>query len=1355
MKKLIIVIVGLCISIMLQAQVTTKVTQTAAGNLSSTLSPTEKSTLTNLTINGTIDARDFLTMRDSMPLLSVIDLSAATIVDYNGIYGTNGKSSTDYPANTIPQLAFYNISTNSRFTSIIIPTSTIYIGLLAFSYCKGLTSIILPKSLVSIASEAFDGCTNLTLVSIPVSVTSIGGLAFTSTLINVDPNNTVYSSINGILFNKSKTTILMCSQTFKGSYTIPSTVTSIAGEAFFFCSNLTSIIIPPSVISIGTDAFAYSGLTSIYALSNTVPTLDILIFSNIDTTKCVLFVPFNKASDYKSINQWKAFTNIVEMPASRSLVCTAGNVTNLLSTQEKGILDTLILSGTIDARDFELMGDSMPQLSVIDLSSATIVGYTGTQGTSTSSNISYADNAIPQNAFYSSNSLTFITIPPSVTSIETFAFSNCKRIGTINIPAKVASIGTSAFLNFGGLISVFTDNLNYSSAGGVLFDKLKTTLITFPNVLTGNYTIPSSVTSINTDAFDGAIISAITFPPSLTSIGNNAFISCNELKSITLNTSNPKDITIGTAIFVAFDTVNCVLHVPYGAKAAYAVADQWKAFVNIVEMNPSTDATLQAITVSSGSLNQVFNPSIANYYVEMPAGTVDVPSITALTNFAGAKDTVISATAIPGTTTIKVTAQDGKTIKNYTITFTVSEVLLTGIAITPHAIPTMSKGSTTLLSAIVAPLNADNQGYKWVSSDISIATVDTNGLVTAVNAGTVIIRAISMVNANIQDSVSVIVEVPDVISNVKTFADVTVIVGKTIESYNLANYFTGLGIHFSVTSDNNSVVEVSNTALGFGLIANSEGNAKITVTATTAKGATISQLFSVTVTKPITIGCGSINITSTIKNASCAGRYDGLIILNVTGSAAPFKYKWQNNRTDNKLVDMPAGDYSVLILDSNSCATVKTFSISEPAKLSIKDTVSKPDCGNTNGEITLNVTGGISPYTFVWNEGTQTNILSNKNAGMYHVTVTDSAGCVSSKAFALNNANAPTILVDTIISSTCHPDNGRISLTTIRGTKPYTYLWNDGKTTKNRIALAAGFYSLTTTDSVNCKKTIELYVPSVGFKQPEIALVTVSNTSNYNLVVWLKDSTTAINYYTVYRETSSNSFTPLLQIPFQNLSVLKDSLANTGTQSWRYRLSATDYCGNESPLSAIRAEHKTINLKIKEVKNMFSLAWDGFEGDNFNQYIIYRNSVAIDSIPANVTHYTDSLPLVGVKLQYYVAVNMIKSIDPTNLKADSGPFSQSLSNMAESELTILSQDALSSVIVYPNPTSGIINVTMQNDNKQLQSVEIMNLLGQVYYKANNSSNKIAINASSFSNGVYIVKITSENEVVIKTIVINK
>ena len=181
-------------------------------------------------------------------------------------------------------------SSCSNLKNIILPSGVTRIGELAFIGCSSLEFIEIPSSVTSIGERAFGGCSGLRSIEIPNSVTSIGSNAFNNCSnlmsINVESNNTKYISIDGILFNKEKTEIIMYPVgNEKNKYTIPNTVTKIGGGAFSGGKNLTNIEIPNSVIKIGDSAFSNcSNLTKVEIPGSVIDMGDYIFMDCINLT---------------------------------------------------------------------------------------------------------------------------------------------------------------------------------------------------------------------------------------------------------------------------------------------------------------------------------------------------------------------------------------------------------------------------------------------------------------------------------------------------------------------------------------------------------------------------------------------------------------------------------------------------------------------------------------------------------------------------------------------------------------------------------------------------------------------------------------------------------------------------------------------------------------------------------------------------------------------------------------------------------------------------------------------------------------------------------------------------------------
>lgn len=148
----------------------------------------------------------------------------------------------------------------------------------AFNGCEKLTKIHLPESLQTIGDQCFANCKKLSgIIRIPANVQKIGNTAFPSeriTAFSVDNNNQYYcNDKNGILFDKEKTTIIRCPSNFRGEYTIPDSVTEIADEAFYECTELTNITLPSKLTVIGSFAFFYASALKEINFPKTVTTI--------------------------------------------------------------------------------------------------------------------------------------------------------------------------------------------------------------------------------------------------------------------------------------------------------------------------------------------------------------------------------------------------------------------------------------------------------------------------------------------------------------------------------------------------------------------------------------------------------------------------------------------------------------------------------------------------------------------------------------------------------------------------------------------------------------------------------------------------------------------------------------------------------------------------------------------------------------------------------------------------------------------------------------------------------------------------------------------------------------------------
>ena len=210
-----------------------------------------------------------------------------------------------------------------------------------------------------------------------------------------------------------------------------------------------------------------------------------------------------------------------------------------------------------------------------------------------------------------------------------------------------------------------------------------------------------------------------------------------------------------------------------------------------------------------------------------------------------------------------------------------------------------------------------------------------------------------------------------------------------------------------------------------------------------------------------------------LNNASCFGTPDGSISLSVPNGTEPINYEWSNGETGNTITNIFSGTYTVIATDANGCDATLDILVTEPDELEINQTMDMPSCnGDEDGFIILSVTGGISPYSFSWEDGSQNESNYNLTAGTYLTTITDFNECITVISTELTEPLALNLDSTIIEHPVCNGDtNGTITVTPMGGISGYDYSWSNGSTTQTISGLSEGEYMLTVTDSENCSQS--------------------------------------------------------------------------------------------------------------------------------------------------------------------------------------------------------------------------------------------------------------------------------------------
>ena len=445
-----------------------------------------------------------------------------------------------------------------KLSEITFSNSLEYIGEYAFSECA-FTSIEIPNAVEEIGKYAFWGCKELTTVSIQSATLGlIGRGAFGKcsklTNISVTENNGVYTSVNGVLLANDNELLHTVPAGLSGTFTIPSTVNTIAESAFAYCQKITDIVfpahsywqidlkafigctmpgieLPEGLETLEFETFKDATINSI-TLPSTIQEINFTAFTNcaqlssitckattpptcyaalegFDYSSRTLYVPASSLSAYKSTEPWSYFGNNI-LPIGgyiTSGICgkdAEGNLADNLTWSFDQETGTLTIEGSGEMMDFG--PDETPWLDF-------------------------------------AKQITNVTLPDGLTNIGNRAFYDCSSLASINIPESVTKINMMTFFHCSSLTSIV---------------------------------IPEGTESLWETFMGCESLSSVVIPASVTRLTYYTFGNCVSLKEITNYATTPQ--AVEEDVFNNVDKANCKLYVPSSAVDAYRAAEVWKDF---------------------------------------------------------------------------------------------------------------------------------------------------------------------------------------------------------------------------------------------------------------------------------------------------------------------------------------------------------------------------------------------------------------------------------------------------------------------------------------------------------------------------------------------------------------------------------------------------------------------------------------------------------------------------------------------------------------------------------------------------------------------------------------------------------
>ena len=594
--------------------------------------------VTHLTVHGALNSTDFGVMRSNMSVLYSLDLSDADaeIIPQEAFLDKKILMEFKAPKNlaVIESRAFSGCTALGG--TIELPNGVTTIGDQTFANCSSMTSIKFSDNLLRIGSEAFSGCTGLNQeITFPAKLRTIGWNAFSN-----------------------------CSNLF-GTLTLPASLESLGASAFQGCTNLQKV-----------DMSACTSLTEISDQ----------IFSNCSNLKEIQFPEKLQYIRSNAFNYCPQLNNL-KFPS------------------------TLY---TIDSYAF----NGCSNLAIIDLSACNLL------------------NSISEYAFANCSALTTLNLPVSLTNIGGYAFSQCRALANINAANAVpAQLGDYVFQRVNTevcILSIPTDSYNdyLTAQQWGAFVQLRKAIAININDEGGNMEYTNNANVENEEDIEVAnnfshVKAQITSEKrgAIATNGSSIYVKKNETVSFFIT---PKD---GYAISkVMYNDNDVTSEVINGVYTTPKVTDKANLKVSFGSAIPVTGVSLNknSLTLAvSKSETLIATVTPSESVVKSVVWTSDKPEIATVD-----ADGLVTA-VMSGNAKITVTTVDG----GFTATCDVTVVQpVTGISLNKNAM-TLNVTETEKLIATVSPELADNKAITWTSNKPEIATVDTDGLVTAVMPG--------------------------------------------------------------------------------------------------------------------------------------------------------------------------------------------------------------------------------------------------------------------------------------------------------------------------------------------------------------------------------------------------------------------------------------------------------------------------------------------------------------------------------------------------------------------------------------------------------------------------------------------
>ncbi|MEO5675098.1 MAG: T9SS type A sorting domain-containing protein, partial [Chitinophagales bacterium] len=668
----------------------------------------------------------------------------------------------------------------------------------------------------------------------------------------------------------------------------------------------------------------------------------------------------------------------------------------------------------------------------------------------------------------------------------------------------------------------------------------------------------------------------------------------------------------------------------------------------------------------------------------------------------------------------------GLTAGTYTVTVNDQSVCSASLSVT-----ITQPGAISISQTITSPLcNGDNNG----AVDVTVTGGSTpysyswsNGAIThdltGIGAGSYTVTVTD--NNGCSKNKTISVSEPAVLSATETHMDVTTN-GGSDGSINVT--VSGGTTPYSYNWSNGaSSQDLNNLSAG-----------TYSLTVTDAHGCTASLI--VIINEP---GC-NLSLSTTKTNVSCAGANDGSIDLTVSGGTAPYTYSWSDGASTQDRNNLGAGTYTVTVNDAGNCSNTTSATITEPMPLIASETHTNVTTnGGSDGSIDVTVTGGTTPYTYTWSNGTSTQDLNNLTAGTYILTITDAHGCKTSLSVTITEpGNACNLVVTTTHTEVSCAGNsdGTIALNVMNAQEPVTYTWSDGgPNSAIRTDLSAGNYDVVITDANGCSANASITIGVISVPAVSIESYDSGTECDMGKISFMISEGEAPYTIQLYQDGMPYGTPVITSDPEYAFT----DLGNGEYYASVYSSGAGTECASNSGNAIIMPIPQ--NLTVVDITATSGLVtWTPLPC--MEQYRVYYRATGDpeNTIMIKVDDNSGMLLLTGLKPNTKFKVK-IQSVDLTDWKNVS---KQSVTAKFKTlPMRLADQAAISAKLtVFPNPATSSVNVSFMNGSEGEVSITLLDVTGRILL----AQQKIEVSGmvteeldlSAMSAGVYQLVIIS-------------